>query len=227
MEAMKDLQAHYDGTDRVSDAIERLIRYLAVNSSPSGTDSSGPADRRDVYDRGRGISSPVSNPRQGVAEWGDVLVRLPNCYLRIVTTLDLALARGEFPDERDFPLWLQTSRLANNLPLYMMSQAEGEPAAQNPSRIDNSVRAFDKYYNDRGRMKTYTAIGTTTASQATPPSSYRGALHRDLQLEDVVEERLDIAVPQQNDSDDIQMDTSASRDVQLDAWMFDILQDFN
>jgi hypothetical protein len=228
MEAMKVLQTHYDGTDRVSDAIERLIRYLAVNNSLRGNDGSGMAHRPNAHSSGHGISSQVSNSRQGVAEWGDVLVALPNCYLRIVITLDLSIARGEFPDERDFPSWLQTSRLANVLPLYMMSQVEGEQPAPNTNRIDKSNSAFDNYDNEQGRGKaTSSPQCLYTSSQARLPLHNGGAVNGRLQLEDAADARFQVAMPHRIDANDIQLDTNAPRDVQLDAWMLDVLQDFN
>ena len=115
MEVMKVLQTQYDGTDRVSDAIERIIRYLAVNNNVKSIDSYEYSDRRDSHLQNHTVSSTSTASEPIVTEWGDVLIRLPTCYLRIVMTLDLAVSKGEYPEEADFPLCLQTARLANKI----------------------------------------------------------------------------------------------------------------
>ncbi|KAL4803989.1 hypothetical protein BDV18DRAFT_162399 [Aspergillus unguis] len=130
-EAMKSLQAYYDGTDRVSDAIERLVHHLAAAPGPS---SSFEGHTRQQPSRQTKQKHPVS-------EWSDILDRLPGCYLRIAVTLDLAISTGEYPDEQAFPAWLQTRSLASCLPLCgAVRGREGESR-----RMDSRVEEYPEY----------------------------------------------------------------------------------
>jgi hypothetical protein len=109
MGAMKVLQTHYDGTDLVSDAIERIVQYLAVNNSINTNNKSDYGDRTSSNIQNGNITSAGYRSGQPVTEWGDVLMRLPYCHLRVVVTLDLAVSKGEYPEESDFPSCLRTS----------------------------------------------------------------------------------------------------------------------
>jgi hypothetical protein len=230
METMKVLQTHYDGTDRVSDAIERIIRYLVVNNHVKINDTSRHSDRRGSRGQNRSIDSTVSSPGQVVTEWGDVLIRVPNCYLRIVVTLDLAIAKGEYPEEKDFPLWLQTTRLANSLPLYRMSQAdqsnESTVCVQNKVDTWGGHSANVRYDKSRNRDSGTTTDEPTT-SQVAPQSYQREILDECHPLEPVPEPCFDEEFSQHVGSDDIHMDMYGSKDFQLDTWMCDVLQEFS
>jgi hypothetical protein len=227
MEAMKVLQTHYDGTDRVSDAIERIIRYLAVINHIKISDNSAYTDGRDSHVQNSSVSSTGSRSGQAVTEWGDVLIRLPYCYLRVVVTLDLAVSKGEYPEESDFPLCLQTKVLANILPLYRMSQ--GDQRNGSAVGVQNSVGSWCgsevRYDQSRNRDSVAAAHESTTAQIA--PQSYQRELFNDCPpLEPAQQPQFDEPFSRHNVSDDTPMDAYGSKDFQLDAWMFDVLQDF-
>jgi hypothetical protein len=227
MEAMKVLQTHYDGTDRVSDAIERIIRYLAVNNHIKINDNSGYSDRRDSNVQNSSVSSTGSRPGQGVTEWGDVLIRLPYCYLRAVVTLDLAVSKGEYPEESDFPLCLQTNVLATMLPLYRMSQ--GDQRNESAVCVQNSVgsRGGSNVRYDQSRNSNSVAAAHESTTAHIAPKSYQRELFDDCPpLEPAPEPHFDAEFSRHNVSDDAPMDVYGSKDFQLDAWMFDVLQEF-
>jgi len=234
MEAMKVLQTQYDGTDRVSDAIERIIRYLAVNNYVKSNDSYGFSDRHDSHGQNRSVGSIGPAPEPVVTEWGDVLIRLPNCYLRIVVTLDLAVSKGEYPEENDFPLCLQTTRLANSLPLYRMGLSQGDLSNESTIRVQNTVGRWRGYnanvrYDKSGSCNSGATTDVPSTSQITLQSDQRELLEEYPPLEPVPEpccfgEEL---ARQGVSSDDSHMDMYGSKDLQLDTWMFDVLQDFS
>ena len=233
MEVMKVLQTQYDGTDRVSDAIERIIRYLAVNNNVKSIDSYEYSDRRDSHLQNHTVSSTSTASEPIVTEWGDVLIRLPTCYLRIVMTLDLAVSKGEYPEEADFPLCLQTARLANSLPLYRMSLAQGDQGNQITTRAQNTVVRWRGHsgnvrYDKSGNSNPGAATDERSNSQITSQSGQRELFEEYSPLEPVPETSFGEEFARQVvSSDDSHMDMYGSKDLQLDTWMFDVLQDFS
>lgn len=233
MEVMKVLQTQYDGTDRVSDAIERIIRYLAVNNNVKSIDSYEYSDRRDSHLQNHTVSSTSTASEPIVTEWGDVLIRLPTCYLRIVMTLDLAVSKGEYPEEADFPLCLQTARLANSLPLYRMSLAQGDQSNQITTRAQNTVGRWRGHngnvrYDKSGNSNPGAATDERSNSQITSQSGQRELFEEYSPLEPVPETSFGEEFGRQVvSSDDSHMDMYGSKDLQLDTWMFDVLQDFS
>jgi hypothetical protein len=233
MEAMKVLQTQYDGTDRVSDAIERIIRYLAINNYGKSNDSYGYSDRHDPHGQSRIVGSTGAAREPVVSEWGDVLIRLPNCYLRIVVTLDLAVSKGEYPEEKDFPSCLQTTRLANSLPLYRMGLNQGDHSNESTIRVQNTVgrwhgRNANVGYDKSGSCNSGAATDAPSTSSITPQSDQRELFEEYRPLEPGPEPcfgeefgRHDVSL---NDS---YMNMYSSKDLQLDTWMFDVLQDFS
>ncbi|KAH6665007.1 cutinase transcription factor 1 beta [Halenospora varia] len=126
MEALQVLQSQYDGTDRVSDYIEKSIKYLVVETqSNDGTPTDYP-ERRGVGMNNSVLASPSSaayeKPGQTINDWGDLFMRRTNCYLRTVVTVDLALSKGQFPEEHDFPMNLRSDKLSAVLPLYRIDR---------------------------------------------------------------------------------------------------------
>jgi hypothetical protein len=126
MEALQVLQSQYDGTDRVSDYIEKSIKYLAVESPSNDATYTGNPERYGVGIDNSGLASPFSaaneKPGQPINDWGDLFVRRTSCYLRTVVTADLAFSKGQFPEEYDFPLSLRSDKLSAVLPLYRMER---------------------------------------------------------------------------------------------------------
>ncbi|KAL3474461.1 hypothetical protein BJX99DRAFT_260393 [Aspergillus californicus] len=78
LEAMKVYQYMYDGTDLVLHTAHRIS--LEARSLVRDTDIIG---------------------------WADVLSRTPKVYLRLIVTMDMALAKGSFPADSEFPSALQ------------------------------------------------------------------------------------------------------------------------
>jgi hypothetical protein len=44
--------------------------------------------------------------REVVTDWGHILIKYPDTYLRLTWTVDLCISRGKLPEEQDFPLCL-------------------------------------------------------------------------------------------------------------------------
>lgn len=210
---MKVLQFYYDGTDRISDAIERVIRHLAISKSPESV----PANNSTLFSAQNGDKGK-ERAQQRVTEWGDVLVRRPGCYLRIAMTLDLAMSRGEYPDEQAFPTWLQTSSLASSLPLCGPNQ-NGERSS--------GIDGLGTYH---GRIETETESTGDSRSHghfnaADQALQYRYGVNplgvhdsvRALRVEDML---------QPSGFEDASLDTDSARDWLLDAQISGVLQDF-
>jgi hypothetical protein len=45
--------------------------------------------------------------REAVTDWGQILVKYPDTYLRLTWTVDLCISRGKVPQDQDFPLCLR------------------------------------------------------------------------------------------------------------------------
>lgn len=214
---MKVLQFYYDGTDRVSDAIERVIRHLAISKGPD----SAPANSSTLFSA---QSEDIGKERaqQRVTEWGDVLVRLPGCYLRIAMTLDLAMSRGEYPDEQAFPTWLQTSSLASSLPLCGPNQ-NGERSS--------GIDGLGTYH---GRIETETETETESAGDSRSHGHFNTADHalqyrygvNSLGVHDSVRALRVENMLQPSGFEDASLDTDSARDWLLDAQISGVLQDF-
>ena len=104
-EAMKDLKPQYDGTDEVSDFVTRMVECISLES-PSQ------AQRKEGSRQGSSWLAPGG--AMTVNEWSDVLLRQPSLYVRLVVTIDLALSMGRFPEDKDFPVVLQSKAMPGN-----------------------------------------------------------------------------------------------------------------
>lgn len=133
------LQSMYDSTDRVSDAIDQLIGYLALDDSLETNGISPLAEGRDTQDTSpvafSSYSASSENSSSTINDWSDVLLRRRSCYLRIVMTLDITFSKGEFPKEADFPECLQTSHLSAYLPLYKTNS--GKHSVEGTARTES------------------------------------------------------------------------------------------
>lgn len=45
--------------------------------------------------------------REEVTDWGQILIKYPEMYLRLTWTVDLCISRGKVPQDQDFPLCLR------------------------------------------------------------------------------------------------------------------------
>jgi hypothetical protein len=107
-EAMKALQAQYDGTDQVSNIIGTMVDNIKLDNTSNATDAgNSPASNIAAAASPASVLRNLWGPNP-VKDWGDVLVRQPSCYLRLALTIDLSLAEGKFPDDADFPVCLQS-----------------------------------------------------------------------------------------------------------------------
>lgn len=91
VEAMRLYRKRYDGTEQLSSVVERLLN------------DAEPETRRICS------TSGTSTPERSLVlsrkskDWRDILNQRPKFYLRLTLALDMALSRGRFPDETDFP----------------------------------------------------------------------------------------------------------------------------
>ncbi|KAK5637341.1 hypothetical protein RRF57_013053 [Xylaria bambusicola] len=46
----------------------------------------------------------VQSDREAVTDWGHILMKYPDTYLRLTWTVDLCISRGKLPEDQDFPL---------------------------------------------------------------------------------------------------------------------------
>ena len=211
---MKVLQSHYDGTDRVSDAIERVIRHLAINRSTDATQTNDSSKYNTQYrDRVQDREGERERAQQRVTEWGDVLVRRPGCYLRIAMTLDLAMSRGEYPDEQAFPVWLQTSSLASSLPLCGANQQGGKSSVVDGLPCYNGRTETESGDSSRGHPSL-----SDNGLQLRYGVNPLGDSLRALRVENMLQP--------QSGFRDASLDTDSARDWLLDAQISDVLQDF-
>lgn len=105
MEAMRLYRKKYDGADRVSDIIDKVL-FDAANQS-------------------RQICPSVSSPETDSSTlwvdrsigWSEIFSQHPEFHLRLALALDFALSRGKFPKESDFPVDYRLVSLTNKLVL--------------------------------------------------------------------------------------------------------------
>lgn len=166
MEAMQMLRSQYDGTDRVSDYIEKLIKYLAQDAETRAPVGTVPMGMGSASDARSGVRLPAtetaSKPVGHVQNWSELFMRQPNCYLRIVMTLDLSFRKGQFPAESDFPTALQSSKLSKVLPLYWTTKT--------PATGDINESFHSSSENNRGvRHDPGSHGGTSMIRNATAP----------------------------------------------------------
>ena len=101
---MKALQSQYDVTDTVSENIGKMVEHMSLDSPD--TQSETPSTHSEA-DLGSLASKSTEDPSV-VQDWGDVLLRQPKLYLRLTTTMDLSMSKGNFPKDSDFPVALQS-----------------------------------------------------------------------------------------------------------------------
>lgn len=83
--AMNQLKKQYEGVDRVLHHIRQVVIYL------------------DEYDTPHSLQSPDSqNINNSFSDLSDG-ARLPQFYLRAMITVQLALAKGQYPEEHELP----------------------------------------------------------------------------------------------------------------------------
>lgn len=125
-EAMKGFKLQYDGTDEVSEFIGKMIDCISIEG-PAQRSHSGKSETnstRQCHDSEYQYLSLAPSWSATVNDWSDVFVRRPSLYLRISLTIDLALSKGHFPDESDFPITLQSkSSFDARAPLYRITLA--------------------------------------------------------------------------------------------------------
>lgn len=91
VEAMRLYRKRYDGTEQLSSIVEKLLH------------DAEPETRRICS------ASGASTPERSLVlsrkskDWSDILNQRPKVYLRLTLALDMALSRGKFPEESDFP----------------------------------------------------------------------------------------------------------------------------
>lgn len=153
-----------------------------------------------------------------INDWSDVFLRRTNCYLRIVTTVDLSFSKGEFPEESDFPAILNSSKLSAILPLYGMD----------PGTFKNkdSTRSGNPPTNGEIQMKPDTNHANfnsktgynPTSSTGVPPTT-QGNMGEP-QFDAGLRVGFDHAFPSHMEF------TDPNRDFNLDSWIYDVLPTF-
>jgi hypothetical protein len=145
-ETMKVFKSQYDVTEEVSDIIATMINYVSVEQpiqqsqfTITGDDASSSAQSKHVRS---GAMSSVVIPTKALSvvnDWGSVLLRQPNLYLRFALTIDLALDRGHFPDDSDFPIALQwRNTTTTRFPMYKITV--GDMQYQSDSNVEAEKR---------------------------------------------------------------------------------------
>ena len=88
---MKLYRKKYDGTEQVSDVIEKIL----AEAEPQA---------RRICGQPESTSTPSSLALSSKSrDWGDIFSHDPKVYLRLTLALDMSFSRGEFPQDCDFP----------------------------------------------------------------------------------------------------------------------------
>lgn len=76
--------------------------------------------------------------REAVTDWGQILIKYPDTYLRLTWTVDLCISRGKVPEDQDFPLCLRNGSDKGRASLdsrdkfdacqYLDASSEGSPS---------------------------------------------------------------------------------------------------
>jgi hypothetical protein len=76
--------------------------------------------------------------REAVTDWGQILIKYPDTYLRLTWTVDLCISRGKVPQDQDFPLCLRNGSDKGRASLdsgnkfdacqYLDGSSEGSPS---------------------------------------------------------------------------------------------------
>lgn len=230
MQAMQVLQSQYDGADRVSDYIEKLIRYLATDNPPKSSNThTSYMERRSIGENNSVVDSPSSaiSEKSGptINDWSDVFLRRTHCYLRIVMTVDLSFSKGEFPEESDFPSSLYSSNLSAILPLYRMDlgifqrKISGVPSY--PQVNGEQVKGKDSSATDGNNMTLYNLTHYQSGSQ--PDTANMLSLGN---YDSMAPGGFESAFSSQMEFMDPKTGEQASRDFNLDSWIYDVLPTF-
>ena len=89
---MRMCEARYEGTTKLAMIVQKLVTFAAHESRK--------------LNRQPMVSWPsASAPEDGseIKDWLGVLVKHPKLYLRVSMSLDLSMARGKYPNQRDMP----------------------------------------------------------------------------------------------------------------------------
>jgi hypothetical protein len=224
MEAMQMLQSQYDGTDRVSDYLEKLVRSLAADNAAKFPGAHF-LERRGFGETNSVADSPSSatSEKTGINDWGDVFLRRTNCYLRIVTTVDLSFSKGEFPEESDFPANLSSSKLTPILPLYRTDvNTRQEKDSIRPVGLPSNGEPQRRYPSDGANASDVVMYHPTPSLLAPDPQvnkvsggSYPAATTR-MSFDQPYQQDMDMA-------DASIMNDGLFKDFNLDSWISDVL----
>ncbi|GKU09138.1 unnamed protein product [Fusarium langsethiae] len=76
--------------------------------------------------------------REAITDWGQILIKYPDTYLRLTWTVDLCISRGKVPQDQDFPLCLRNGSDKGRASLdsgdrfdacqYLDGSSEGSPS---------------------------------------------------------------------------------------------------
>ncbi len=225
------LQSQYDGTDRVSDYIEKVIKYLAVETQSKGGTITDYTDRCDIGENPV-LDSPSSavyeKPGSTINDWGDIFMRRTNCYLRTVLTVDLSFSKGQFPEEHDFPMNLRSEKLSAVLPLYRMGLWNA--AKTSVQEVGKSQANSDQSFHQNGYIvaKDSAAMFNSTINsfQDIIPPDQVGTIDCGYQIGSASSSGGDqaFAAPKEFSGADISEGTF--RDLDIDTWIYDVLPNF-
>ena len=162
---MEALQTQYDGTDYVSDVITRMVEHISLESPTQRSREHTVVENSEEDSRPLNEKSSVDVPT--VSDWGDVFLRQPTLYLRLVLTVDHSLSRVRFPDDVDFPPALQSkNKTGTAFPPYRISMNGSEPAiptadSNQSQKADNPMDATESSMNSLNSSYNNNAIDST------------------------------------------------------------------
>ncbi|PVH75443.1 hypothetical protein DL98DRAFT_427572 [Cadophora sp. DSE1049] len=97
----------YDGLQLIREVIHKTVACIKFKNTRM---DSWPFAIQNAHPPQKQPSSLLEAPEQSqvsICEWGEMVSIQPRCYLRLALTIDLAFSRGKFPDNADFPVYLQ------------------------------------------------------------------------------------------------------------------------
>jgi hypothetical protein len=232
MEALQVLQSQYDGTDRVSDYIEKVIKYLAVETRSNDGTTTYYTDRSDIGENNPVLDSPSSTayekPGSTINDWGDVFMRRTNCYLRTVLTVDLSFSKGQFPEEHDFPMNLRSEKLSAVLPLYRMGLRNA--AKVSVQEVGKPQANVDQSFHQNGYMAAKDSAAMFNSAihsfqDITTPVQV-GTIDSGYQIDSTSSSGGDQAFAAPKEFSEADVSEGTLRDFDIDTWIYDVLPNF-
>jgi hypothetical protein len=168
------LQSQYDGTDELLGIIARMISWSSrcdnLGALPQmKTFHYSPIRINRYFLPHHHMSCPTK--ALGTAnDWGGILLRQSSLYLRFALKIDLSLKKGQFPDDRGFPIVLQWRNTTTiRFPMYQITIIGTDGIGDFRAEANRGGREGQHAGNTEHVLSN--EDGTTTNANVTSPTS--------------------------------------------------------